>query len=74
MKSLDIKLRNAEQTTDARTKATADKINAISVAAPHYLMMPITDPRIIINADGTSYQTGDALTDQVTVVYDTDEL
>ena len=73
MNSLDIKLGNAEQTTDARAKATADKINAISVAAAHYLMMPLTDPHITINADGTSYQTGGALTDQVTVVYDPDE-
>ena len=73
MIDMEVKCGNAEQTTDARAKATADKINAISVAAAHHLMMPLTDPHITINADGTSYQTGGGLTDQVAIVFDPEE-
>jgi hypothetical protein len=62
-----------EQSTDARDVATANKYNAVSVAAAHYLMMPLTDPNLVINADGTSFQTGGALTDKVCVIYDPDE-
>jgi hypothetical protein len=36
-------------------------------------MMPLTDPNITINADGTSYQTGGGLTDKVRIVYDPEE-
>lgn len=73
MKKMQVKVGNAEQTTDARAKATADKVNAISVAAAHYLMMPLSDPNITINADGTSYQTGGGLTDKVSIIYDPEE-
>ena len=73
MEKMKVKDGNAEQTTDARAKATGDKINAISVAAAHFLMMPLTDPNITINADGTSYQTGGGLTDKVRIVYDPEE-
>ena len=73
MEKMEVKDGNAEQTTDARAKATGDKINAISVAAAHYLMMPLTNPNITINTDGTSYQTGGGLTDKVKIVYDPEE-
>jgi hypothetical protein len=36
-------------------------------------MMPLTNPHIAINADGTSYQTGGALTDKIQVIYDPEE-
>ena len=73
MGDLTLKIGNAEQTTDARAKATGDKINAISVAAAHFLMMPLSNPHITINADGISYQTGGGLTDKVSVIYDAEE-
>ena len=73
MGDLTLKIGNAEQTTDARAKATGDKINAISVAAAHFLMMPLSNPHITINADGTSYQTGGGLTDKVSIIYDPEE-
>jgi hypothetical protein len=59
--------------TDARAVATANKYNAVSVAVAHYLLMPLTNPHIAINADGTSYQTGGALTDKIQVIYDPEE-
>jgi hypothetical protein len=65
IKQMDQKLGYAEQTTDARAIATANKFNAVSVAVAHYLMMPLINPHIAINADGTSYQTGGALTDKI---------
>ena len=73
MQKMGVRDGNAEQTTDARAKATGDKINAISVAVAHFLMMPLSDPNITINADGTSYQTGGGLTDKVRIVYDPEE-
>ena len=73
MEKMNVKDGNAEQTTDARAKATGDKINAISVAAAHHLMMPLTDPNITINADATSYQTGGGLTDKIRIIYDPEE-
>ena len=36
-------------------------------------MMPLTNAHIAINADGTSYQTGGALTDKIRVIYDIEE-
>ena len=47
----------AEQTTDARERACADKINAISTAVAHHAMSPLTSPYFLFNADGTSFQT-----------------
>ena len=41
---LGIKDGNAEQTTDARERACADKINAISTAVAHHAMVPLTSP------------------------------
>ena len=73
MCKIKVKYGNAEQTTDARAKATSDKINAISVATAHFLMTPLTNPNITINADGTSYQTGGGLTDKVSIIYDLEE-
>lgn len=73
IKRMNLRLGNAEQTTDARAIATANKFNAVSVAAAHSLMMPLTNPHIAINADGTSYQTGGGLTDKVKVIYDPEE-
>ena len=69
-KKMNLKVGNAEQTTDARAVATADKLNAVSVAAAHFLMMPLTSPHLVINADGTSFQTGGGQTELVSVVYD----
>ena len=70
---MGLKLGYAEQTTDARAVATANKYNAVSVAVAHHLVMPLTNPHIAINADGTSYQTGGALTDKIQVIYDPEE-
>ena len=70
---MKLKLGYAEQTTDARAVATANKYNAVSVAVAHHLMMPLTNAHIAINADGTSYQTGGALTDKIQVIYDPEE-
>ena len=70
---MKLKLGYAEQTTDARAVATANKYNAVSVAVAHHLMMPLTNAHIAINADGTSYQTGGALTDKIHVIYDPEE-
>lgn len=67
---MTLKLGNAEQTTDARAVATADKLNAVSTAAAHFLMMPLTSPHLVINADGTSFQTGGGQTELKAVVYD----
>ena len=67
---MKLKVANAEQTTDARAIATADKLNAVSVAAAHFLVMPLTSPHLVINADGTSFQTGGGQTELVPVVYD----
>jgi hypothetical protein len=55
---MNLKLGYAEQTRDAGAIATANKFNAVSVAATHYLMMPLTNPHIAINADGTSFKNG----------------
>jgi hypothetical protein len=67
---MGLKTGNAEQTTDTRAVATADKLNAVSVAAAHFFMMPLTSPHVVINADGTSFQTGGGLTELKAVVYD----
>ena len=67
---MTLKLGNTEQTTDARAVATADKLNAVSTAAAHFLMMPLTSPHLVINADGTSFQTGGGQTELKAVVYD----
>ena len=67
---MKLKKGNAEQTTDARAVATADKLNAVSVAAAHFLMMPLTSPHLVINSDGTSFQTGGGQTELVEVIYD----
>ena len=48
---LGIKDGNAEQTTDARERACADKINAISTAVSHHTMVPLTSPYLMFNAD-----------------------
>ena len=39
------------KTTDARAVATADKLNSVSIAAAHYLTVPLSTPYLIINAD-----------------------
>jgi hypothetical protein len=70
---MNLKLGYAEQTRDAGAIATANKFNAVSVAAAHYLMMPLTNPHIAINADGTSFKTGGALTDKIQVIFDPEE-
>ena len=67
--NLGIRNGNAEQTTDARSKACADKINAISTAVAHFLMVPLTRPELMFNADGTSFQTGGGLSDLVMIKY-----
>lgn len=67
---MKLKVGNAEQTTDARAVATADNLNAVSVAAARFLMMPLTSPHLAINSDGTSFQTGGGQTELVQVVYD----
>ena len=73
IEQMGLKLGYAEQTTDARAVATANKYNAVSVAVAHFLAMPLTNAHIAINADGTSYQTGGALTDKIQVIYDPEE-
>ena len=73
IEQMGLKLGYAEQTTDARAVATANKYNAVSVAVAHFLAMPLTKAHIAINADGTSYQTGGALTDKIQVIYDPEE-
>ena len=73
IEKMKLKLGYAEQTTDARAVATANKYNAVSVAVAHHLMMPLMNAHIAINADGTSYQTGGALTDKIHVIYDPEE-
>lgn len=70
---MNLKKGKAEQTTDARAIATADKLNSVSIAAAHYLMVPLSTPYLMINADGTSYSTGGGLTDGVEVYYLADE-
>jgi hypothetical protein len=70
---MNVKLDYTEQTTDARAIATANKFNTVSVAVAHYLMMPLTNPHIAIHADGTSFKTGGALTDEIQVIYDPEE-
>ena len=66
-KEMDIKTGNAEQTTDARGKACADKRNAISTAVGH--SMVTTSSLLLFNAGGTSFQTGSGLTELVRVKY-----
>lgn len=70
IKKMKLKKGMAEQTTDARALATADKLNAVSTAIAHYLMVPLTVPQLIINMDATSFETGGGLTDGVEVIYD----
>ena len=60
---------NAEQNTDARAAATADKRNSISVAVALQLMTRLTRPELLINADGTVFQTSGGLTNSVKVLY-----
>ena len=55
-KEMKLKIGNSEQTTDARAVATADKLNAVSTGAAHFLMMPPASPHLVINADGNSFQ------------------
>ena len=69
MAKLKLKKGKAEQTTDARALATADKLNSVSIAAAHYLMVPLTSPHLMINADGTSYATGGGLTAGIKVYF-----
>ena len=66
---LKLKKGKAEQTTDARALATADKLNSVSIAAAHYLMVPLTSPHLMINADGTSYATGGGLSAGIKVYF-----
>jgi hypothetical protein len=73
VEKMKLKKGKAEQTTDARAVATADKLNSVSIAAAHFLMVPLTSPHLIINADGTSYSTGGGLTAGVEVYYLADE-
>jgi hypothetical protein len=70
---MKLKKGKAKQTTDARAVATADKLNSVSIAAAHFLMVPLTSPHLIINADGTAYSTGGGLTAGVEVYYLADE-
>ena len=66
-KEIGIRTGNAEQTTDAREKACADKRNAVSTAVGH--SMVTTSALLMFNADGTSFQTGGGLTELVRVKY-----
>ena len=70
---MKLKKGKAEQTTDARAVATADKLNSVSIAAAHFLIVPLSSPYLIINADGTAYSTGGGLTDGVEVYYLADD-
>lgn len=70
---MGLKRGNGEQSTDARDIATANKFNFVSTAAAHSLVMPLTVPYLVINSDGTSFQTGGSLTDKVAIVYDPEE-
>ena len=51
-KEMGIKTGNAQQTTDARGKACADKRNAISTAVGHSVVT--TSSLLLFNAGGTS--------------------
>ena len=73
VQKMKLKKGKAEQTTDARAIATADKLNSVSIAAAHFLMVPLTSPYLIINADGTAYSTGGGLKDGVEVYYLADD-
>jgi hypothetical protein len=70
---LGLKKANAEQTTDARSKAVADKLNTVSCAVAHSLMVPMTVPCLMLNSDGTSIQTNLQTTDLVEVIFDPEE-
>lgn len=67
---MNLKKGTAEQTTDARAIATADKLNSVSTSAAHFDLVPLTSPHLIMNVDATSVETGGGLTDGVQVIYD----
>jgi hypothetical protein len=70
---LGLKKGNAEQTTDARSKAVGDKLNAVSCVVAHSMMVPMTVPPLMLNSDGTSFQTNFQTTDLVEVIFDPEE-
>lgn len=45
-------------------------IQFLGNAVAHHLVMPLTNAHIAVNAEGTSYQTGGALTDKIQVIFD----
>jgi hypothetical protein len=59
---MNLKQGIAEQTTDTRAVATKEKLNSVSIAAAHYLTVPLSTPYLIINPDGASYSTGGGFT------------
>ena len=52
-----------------RAIASANKQNAVLTAVVHSLMTSLTVEEMMINADGTSFQTGGGLTELVPVEY-----
>jgi hypothetical protein len=70
---MGLKTGNAEQTTNARAIACADKRNAVSTAVAHSIMMPMTSIHLSINADGTSFNTAGQTTSSIKVIFDPEE-
>ncbi|KAJ1394479.1 hypothetical protein B484DRAFT_472798, partial [Ochromonadaceae sp. CCMP2298] len=61
---LGVNTKNAETTTHARAEACADVRNAVSMAAMNMLMVPKSNPHIILNVDATQFTVGDAMKKQ----------
>jgi hypothetical protein len=61
---LEVNTKNAETTTHARAEACADVRNAVSMAAMNALMVPKSDPHIILNVDATQLTVGNAMKKQ----------
>ncbi|KAJ1404376.1 hypothetical protein B484DRAFT_437184 [Ochromonadaceae sp. CCMP2298] len=61
---LGVNTKNAETTTHARAEACADVRNAVSMAAMNALMVPKSDPHLILNVDATQFTVGNAMKKQ----------
>ena len=68
-KKLTAKTAFAEVWTEARARACCDKRNAVAFAVAHSIIIPRTHPALIINADGTSVNTGRILGVKKKVIY-----
>jgi transposase len=57
-KNIGAKRKSSESTTWARADAQADIRNAVSFAVMNSLVVPLTEPDLIINSDATQYTVG----------------